>query len=57
MDHMEIARAVVKWIHVDNCTLLNYYAASSCSSLPTLREKISVQFSRAKNQEVDSRCS
>ena len=49
MDHMEIARAVVKWIHAENSALLNYYAASSGNSLPTFRDKISVPSSRAKN--------
>ena len=49
MDHMEIARAVVKSIHVENCALLNNYAASSDNSLPKFRDKISVPSSRAKN--------
>jgi len=41
MDHMEIARAVVKWIHVENSALLNHYEASSGNSLPTFRDNLS----------------
>jgi hypothetical protein len=37
--------------HVENCTLLDYYATSSGNSLPKFRDNLSVLSSGVKNQK------
>jgi hypothetical protein len=36
----------------ENCSLLGYYAAIIGSSLPTLRDNLSVSFSGVKKKEI-----